>query len=72
MRGKHIPERSCVGCRAKRPKGELLRVVPWAASAGVELKIDEKQRLPGRGAYVCRDASCCASSAPRTKMCGFN
>jgi len=42
------PSRTCVGCRQKAAKAEMLRVV---ASQGL-LVPDPSARLPGRGAYV--------------------
>jgi uncharacterized protein len=50
------PERTCVGCRAKRPKPELVRIVRLPDTAGVQ--IDARQQLPGRGAYLCRVQRC--------------
>ena len=41
-------ERSCLVCRGKAPKRELLRFI-WSEG---RLVFDEKQRLPGRGAYI--------------------
>ncbi|MGH2767719.1 MAG: YlxR family protein [Actinomycetota bacterium] len=49
------PIRSCAACRARRPKGQLLRFVR-NSSGGVEL--DPKGSSPGRGAYTCRDLAC--------------
>jgi predicted RNA-binding protein YlxR (DUF448 family) len=43
------PERTCVGCRQKAAKTELLRVV--ADQAG-QVVIDYRQSAPGRGAYL--------------------
>jgi len=48
------PVRTCVGCRAKRPKRELLRVT---VADGVAV-FDRKQKLPGRGFYLCPERSC--------------
>jgi uncharacterized protein len=48
--------RTCVGCRAKRPKRELVRLVRAPSSDGVQ--IDWQQRFPGRGAYLCREQRC--------------
>ena len=44
-----IPQRMCVGCREKRDKKDLLRVVRTPEGQLV---------LDGRGAYVCRDPQC--------------
>lgn len=39
----------CAGCRARAPKGELVRLV-WDPASGVV--VDRRQRLPGRGVYL--------------------
>lgn len=43
------PIRTCLGCRVKGAKRELLRLVP--GSGGV-IVVDPQGRHPGRGAYV--------------------
>ena len=55
------PERSCVGCRERAPKAELLRIVRSAEGA----RVDPLGRAPGRGAYVHRDPSCVALALRR-------
>ena len=55
MKPKKIPLRMCVGCRASKPKRELIRVV--RAPDG-SLSMDPVGKKPGRGAYVCRQESC--------------
>ncbi|MCJ7711017.1 MAG: YlxR family protein [Chloroflexi bacterium] len=52
---RRLPERSCVACRSTRPKRDLVRVV--RAPDG-SVTVDPSGRAPGRGAYLCRDASC--------------
>lgn len=47
--------RQCVGCRAQKPKRELVRVVRSPEGA---LSVDTRGKKPGRGAYVCRDPEC--------------
>ena len=60
------PLRMCVGCRKRRPKGELVRLA--LADAGRRVTIDVVGRLPGRGAYVCRDtALACLERATRRR-----
>ena len=54
MGARHEPERTCVGCRGKAPKGLLLR---FALVEGVVLA-DPSGRAPGRGVYVHRDPDC--------------
>ena len=45
----------CTGCREHKPKTELVRVVKSPAG---EISMDLTGRKPGRGAYICRQASC--------------
>lgn len=54
-RRKHVPLRSCIACREKHPKRELIRVVRTSES-GIE--IDPKGKLSGRGAYLCYSQQC--------------
>ncbi len=53
-RGKHVPMRTCVGCREVLPKRNLIRLV--RTPEGVQ--IDPTGRLPGRGAYLHDRRSC--------------
>jgi predicted RNA-binding protein YlxR (DUF448 family) len=48
-------ERTCVGCRRKADKRELLRVV--RVDEG-RVAVDPSGSAPGRGAYVHHDAEC--------------
>ncbi|PYC81961.1 DUF448 domain-containing protein [Streptomyces tateyamensis] len=48
------PERTCVGCRKRAAKHELLRVI---AVAGACVP-DPRSSLPGRGAYLHPDSGC--------------
>ncbi|MFS8640208.1 MAG: YlxR family protein, partial [Symbiobacteriaceae bacterium] len=52
---KHVPQRTCIGCRAVRPKRELLRIVRTPEG---EILFDPSGRRAGRGAYLCPSASC--------------
>ena len=51
----HIPQRTCLACGRKAAKAELLRL---SRNQAGEIAIDPQQRLPGRGAYVCRTVVC--------------
>lgn len=53
-RPKHIPQRTCVGCRAVLPKRSLVRLV--RRPEGVQ--IDPTGKLAGRGAYLHNQRSC--------------
>lgn len=45
----HIPQRSCILCREKLFKSQLLRIV----KNGESFSIDEAHKMDGRGAYIC-------------------
>lgn len=51
---RHVPERSCVACRRKRPQGELRRLT--RTPQGWQLLGEART---GRGAYVCADTPAC-------------
>ena len=52
---KKIPMRQCLGCRAMKPKRELIRAV---RSPDGEVSLDFTGKKPGRGAYVCHSEEC--------------
>lgn len=58
---RHVPQRTCVGCRRTRPKSQLSRLVVTEDT----VRWDDRQRLPGRGAYVCPDPRCVDAAARR-------
>ena len=51
---KHIPQRTCVGCRLVLPKRTLMRLV--RTPDGVQL--DPGGKAAGRGAYLHNDRTC--------------
>jgi predicted RNA-binding protein YlxR (DUF448 family) len=53
-RVKHIPQRTCVGCRQTLAKRSLIRLV----RTGEGVVIDPTGKLPGRGAYLHNVRSC--------------
>ncbi|MGQ9832471.1 MAG: YlxR family protein [Candidatus Villigracilaceae bacterium] len=53
-RGKHIPQRTCVGCRTVMPKRTLIRIVRRPDG----LHVDPTGKLAGRGAYLHDRRSC--------------
>lgn len=54
QRVKHIPQRTCVGCRTVLPKRQLVRIV--RGPQGV--LVDPTGKLAGRGAYLHDRRSC--------------
>ena len=55
---RHVPQRTCVGCREVQPKRSLIRIV--RGPEGV--KIDMSGKAPGRGAYI-HDSHTCWQAA---------
>jgi len=51
---KHIPQRTCVGCREVLSKKELIRIV--RTSEGI--LVDPTGKLNGRGAYIHLQKDC--------------
>jgi predicted RNA-binding protein YlxR (DUF448 family) len=54
-RRRHVPQRTCVGCRAVHPKREMMRIV--RIDEGV-VEIDPSGKRAGRGAYLCQQKNC--------------
>ncbi len=54
VRRKHIPQRTCIGCRETLPKRSLIRIVH--NEQGVQ--VDPTGKMPGRGAYLHNQRSC--------------
>lgn len=48
QRVKHVPQRTCVGCREVMPKRKMIRIV--RTTEGV--RVDPTGKLAGRGAYL--------------------
>ena len=57
-RVKHIPQRTCVGCRQVMPKRNLIRVVRSLEGVSIDLT----GKTAGRGAYLHDKKSCWESA----------
>lgn len=62
-RTKHIPQRTCVGCRLVNAKKTLTRIV----RTDTGLQIDKTGKIPGRGAYI-HDQKSCWQAALKGKL----
>ena len=51
---KKVPMRTCIVCKAVKPKKELARIV----KNGSEITFDRTGKANGRGAYICDDPAC--------------
>ena len=60
---KKIPQRQCMGCRERKAKRELIRIV--RGSDGT-VNLDFGGKANGRGAYLCLDPEC-LKKAQRSK-----
>lgn len=52
---KKIPQRQCMGCRQRKEKRALIRVVRCTDG---QVQLDFSGKLNGRGAYLCPDPEC--------------
>jgi len=64
----HLPVRTCIGCRAKKKKEEMI----WLAEspAGVVV-VNGKKPHQGRGFYLCPDLRCVNMAKKKRKGMGF-
>ena len=52
---KKIPQRTCIGCKEKKEKRELIRIVKDKEG---NITLDRTGRSNGRGAYICDNIKC--------------
>ncbi len=52
---KKIPQRQCMGCRERKAKRDMLRVVRGTDGT---VSLDFSGKLNGRGAYICPNVQC--------------
>jgi predicted RNA-binding protein YlxR (DUF448 family) len=55
VRQKHVPVRTCIGCRTAQPKRSMLRIVRTPEG---EVQPDPTGKKSGRGAYICYSTEC--------------
>ena len=56
---KKIPQRQCMGCRERKEKRQLIRVVRKTDGT---VSLDFSGKVSGRGAYLCPDPACLAKA----------
>ena len=52
---KKIPQRQCMGCRERKAKREMIRVVRCPDGS---VNLDFGGKMNGRGAYICPNPEC--------------
>ena len=67
MRVRHVPQRTCVGCRQEQPKRQLVRVVRTPSG---DVAVDPTGKAAGRGAYLCRQPECWTAALRRSALAG--
>ena len=62
---RHVPERTCVACRLRQPKRNMVRVVRDGQGA---VSVDSTGKRSGRGAYLCKRRECWALAVRRNAL----
>lgn len=62
---RHDPQRTCVGCRRRRPQSEMIRIV---VSADRRFGVNPGTALQGRSAYLCPDQRCLDEAVKRRAL----
>jgi predicted RNA-binding protein YlxR (DUF448 family) len=62
---KHVPQRTCVGCRAVNAKRQLVRVVRSPAG---RVEVDPTGKAAGRGAYLHERRACWEQALDRKTL----
>lgn len=65
MKKGHVPIRKCVGCGQRCPAVEMVRI---KALGDTIVVAHRKDRLPGRGCYLCRKASCVEAALKKGRI----
>jgi len=64
-RPKHVPMRTCIGCRETKPKRELIRIV-CTPSGTVE--VDPTGKKSGRVTYLCKANECWETGLKKQRL----
>ena len=62
---RHVPQRTCIGCRTSSAKRQFVRVVRTAEG---RVQVDAMGRQNGRGAYLCERLDCWQESLKRDRL----
>lgn len=62
---KSLPQRTCIGCNAKKNKKDLVRIVKDNQN---NISIDRTGKANGRGAYICDSLDCLEKAIKSKKL----
>lgn len=62
---KKLPQRTCMGCNAKKFKKDLIRVVKNKEN---QIMIDKTGKQEGRGTYICNNIECLEKAIKTKRM----
>jgi len=62
---RHVPQRTCVGCRETDAKREFVRVVHTPMRT---VEVDPTGKKSGRGAYLCRRPECWQAALKKDRL----
>ena len=62
---KSIPQRTCIGCNAKKDKNEFIRIVKDNQN---NISIVKTGKANGRGAYICDNIECLEKAIKNKKI----
>ena len=65
MKKGHIPVRTCIGCRKRRPAGELIRFTVCGDRIVVS---PGRENMPGRGCYACPNRQCLDAALKKGRL----
>ena len=65
MGEKRTPLRKCIRCNEMKDKKELIRIVRNSDS---DMNVDPVGKMPGRGAYICKDVKCFDAAAKAKRL----
>ena len=61
----HVPLRTCVVCNTNTDRRDLIRLVRIRDGS---VEIDNTNKMPGRGAYLCRRQICWGSALKKNRL----
>ena len=64
--GKHVPQRTCIGCRKKDDQAVLLRLARVSMEGANAVHVDPDRRVSGRGAWMHPDPACLRLAVKRS------